>query len=672
MSGHLKRNNAGHLTFTSTGHLAKCEVPAPCVCPEGLDGCYHVAFRLHFKIWNKTDYTVINSGSVSDNCTGSICEETISTGKWGTVILEVTSINSTTFGGSYKILSPLGAPNFTINTDKSVYRPGETVNVNVYTVGITNSLNMSIIDSNGGTLLSNSNMTKNSTNETHWYSSYTLGDAANNGTYVIRASADGGTPSTGNKTFDVLAWRIAATLDRTVYNAGKNVTINVSTSEVHTSLNFTIKIDISDPDDDVVHVTTNGKIVNNDTYSTTYQLPENATGGQYDVLIFINDTKGRTYNTTKKFTIGNTSMLSVTPSSWSVSTEKGGYFNQTFKVKNIGEDTLYNFTIYTGGDLSDYIDTTEKNISDLQSGESSSFIAYMTLNQVGNRTGSIVIENSITKYVVNVTGYLSSPAVVENKIFVAPTMLTVVTIPNKISQHNFTLTTTNTQGASSIVTSVLGNVLGMASVKSVPSNITSSAPGAMVVEMTTYAKEVGSYSGSINISSTAGSAQISPVTIEVIGDLNILSNEKLAELNNFTANITALKSRGKNVSEIESLMNSTKSLLNESASAYNDADYATSKSKYDLALANIQSIGAKINDLQTQVEPPVDYSGIIWTVAIIIVLAIVGIFGYKNKDKIQQMLQQKGKKAEAPKYEEERKEYKKPPYGQGEYRTEYY
>jgi hypothetical protein len=276
---------------------------------------------------------------------------------------------------------------------------------------------------------------------------------------------------------------------------------------------------------------------------------------------------------------------------------------------------------------------------------------------------------------VNVTGYLSSPAVVENKIFVAPTMLTVVTIPNKISQHNFTLTTTNTQGASSIVTSILGDVLGMASVKSVPSSITSIAPGTMVVEVTTYAKAVGSYSGSINISSTAGSAQISPVTIEVIGDLNILSNEKLAELDNFTANITALKSRGKNVSEIESLMNSTKSLLNESATAYNDADYAASKSKYDLALANIQSIGAKINDLQTQVEPPVDYSGIIWAVAMMIVLAIVGIFGYKNKDKIQQKLQElqhKGKKAEAPKYEEERKEYKRPAYGEGEYRTEYY
>ncbi|MBR9682834.1 MAG: hypothetical protein GOV02_04105 [Candidatus Aenigmarchaeota archaeon] len=635
---------------------------------------------MNYKIWNKTSYTTISTGAV-DSCSGATCTRIVNTNNFDedTLILEVTVQNGTLSGGSYKLISTTGASSLDIQTDDDEYRPGDTIDVDVYTTGVANTMKLSVIDPLGSELLENSSMTQSSTDDTHWYKSYTLGEGVENGTYEIEVYSNGDSPIIESEEVDVIAWIIAPSLDKSVYSSGDTVEISVTTTKVHTDLNFTIKINLTDPDDDVTIVEDGflfpGEIPDassNGTFSTDYNLSNTAIGGEYSVNIYINDSYDREFEETLEFTVGSTSLLQVTPSSWEVSTTEGGYFTKEFTVKNIGNETLENFTIYESGDLGAYLDTSEDNISSISEGASKKFNGFMTLNTGGTKAGTITIENSKTKYVINVTGTYLANATKPNEIFVAPSTMSVVLPINKKLEKSFALTTISTDGVKNIAPSITGDIFGIVLIKSAPSNITIAESGTMVIETNTQAKEIGTYTGSIEIASSAGTAKINSITIDIIPDLSVEARARKVELEDLQQNITKLKSRRKNVTEIESLYNTTNILLDEAATRYEEADYDTSKIKYELALSNINSIETKINTLETAQEPAADYSGIIWIVAILVVVIIAGIMIYKNKDKIKQFLQDKGSHRKKDQPKEERKEYYEPVGEQGGYRTDYY
>jgi len=628
--------------------------------------------NMYYRIFNKTDYSSIANGAV-DSCSGSTCTRIIDTDDFNeeTVILEVIAQNSTLYGGAYKLISTSGASSLDIQTDEDEYAPGDTIEVDVYTTGVASMMNLSVIDPEGTELLENSSMTQDSSDETHWSKSYTLGDGVLNGTYEIEVYSNGDSPVIDSEEVDVIAWSISASLDHAIYEAGDDVEVNVTTSRVHDDIDFTIQVNITDPDDDVTVIEEGFDFSGNGTFSTDYTLPNTAVGGEYEVDIYLNDSYDRIYEETLEFTLGATNMLQVTPSTWEISTEDGGYFTQEFTVENIGNETLYNLSIYADGDLEPYLEATIDEIEELEEDETETFEGYMTLNTEGSNSGSFIIENSKTRYVINVTGTYSEGAPKPNEIVVAPTTLSVVLPANKKTEKNFSLATSSTDGAENIAASVIGDIFGIVTVKSKPDNITIGSTGSLVIETNTQAQEPGSYTGSINITSTAGFARISPVTVDIIPDLSVEARAKIVELEELQSNITSLRNRGKNTTEIENLYNTTKSLLNSSASAFEAEDYDSSKIKYELALSNIQSIKTKMNKLETEQGPQADYSIIIWVVAIVVVVAIVGIVLYKNKDKIKKFIEKQTKKKEQPK-QEDRQDYYEPVGGQGGYRTEYY
>jgi len=178
----------------------------------------------------------------------------------------------------------------------------------------------------------------------------------------------------------------------------------------------------------------------------------------------------------------------------------------------------------------------------------------------------------------------------------------------------------------------------------------------MDIEINAANLQTISYTGTIGVNSSVGNLYIT-LNLQIIKNIGTEATALSTKLDSLKANITALEKKGKDVSELNSKYNSTKTKITNAKTSYDSADYQNAQTYYQQASAGYDDLKDSIDTLENE---KTNYSGIIWIVAIIIIIAIVSIAFYKYKDKIFSMFKKQ------PKEEEE---YTTAP---GDYRTEYY
>lgn len=248
---------------------------------------------------------------------------------------------------------------------------------------------------------------------------------------------------------------------------------------------------------------------------------------------------------------------------------------------------------------------------------------------------------------------------------VSPSYFSVITIADKIIEKEFTLENGADVTATYIIVDIPDELSDIVSVKSKPSSISANGADILELEIDTTGLDEDTYSGIIDISSSVGEASITG-TIEVVGDLIAEADALLAELEDLKTEIQDLEAKGKDVSDLWSLYNETEDLLNQAKDDYYDEDYASAKSNIDQARSNISDLRTMINDLKTA---RADYSWLVWTVAAIVIIAVVGVLVWKYRDQVMRFIKRLIERIKGKEEEEVEEYYYKP---KGEYRTEYY
>ena len=411
---------------------------------------------------------------------------------------------------------------------------------------------------------------------------------------------------------------------------------------------------------------------NNDTLTKKYEIPSNASSGRYDVDIFVNDSY-REYSTSLSFLVGGEELI-VSPLEWIVSTDQSGTETKEFTITNGGLETLNNINITEGGELEPYIALTKNNISSLEPDDSETFTAYLNVSLSGNHTGNITVESDDATAVITIELNYTAGAQPQSQLTITPNFISEVTVPGKLFDKNLTLKNKDNVTAINIVEEVIGTAADVLTIVSKPSTLIAQGTGDMVTRIDTTGVSTGTYSGSIKINSSVGSASAT-VNIEVIGNLVTESDLLLIELESYQQNITDLRNRGKNTTEVETIYSEIEVLISDAKISYQAEEYETAKQKYDSASSKLNTLKSKINTLETEQEPPADYSLIIWVFAIVIIVGIVGITFLKYRDKLKDLINKilKKKPKEKPKEEKkEEEEYYYPTGEEEEYRTEYY
>ncbi len=625
---------------------------------------------MYYRIWNMSNFSIIGEGPVNALCNSNhnLCQQIITPSDWGRVILEVVAENSSMiglgkYGGNYKIINPTTG-DFSMATDKDSYTPEEIVVADVYTEGAISGALLTIRKPDGQNLIDSIDMDQ--INATHWSYSYSLEPSSINGNYTLITSV----PEIGNKSkiISVKAWNILSTLDNSSYDIGDNVTITVTTQNVYTDMNFTVSIDVTDPDGNAASFI--DEIENNGTSDTIYSISSNATSGSFSVDILVNDSY-RNYTSTLSFNAGGTA-LSVTPLNWEVVTDTSGIETKKFTITNGGSSTLHDINITEGGELEPYISLTKNNISSLSAGGSTDFTAYLNVSVPGNHTGTITIDSDVARIVIDISLNYNATVQPQSSLVVTPTFISEVTVPDEVFDKSFSLENKDTVSAANIEANLSGTASQVVSIVTKPNTISASGKGTLKARVDTTGTDVGTYSGKINIYSSVGNAQVD-VTIDVIDDLSVEAQTLTLEVQSLQQNITDLKNRGKDTTDIEALYNDALTLLEEASDAYLDKDYPTSKSKYDSAMNKISDLRSSIASLENQQEPPPDYGIVIWVFAIVIVVAIAGITFFKYRDKVTEIINNLlGKKKRGPKEEKRDDDKYYYPSGEEGYRTEYY
>lgn len=504
-----------------------------------------------YRVLDSSSYTTVYSGSLA--CDGNYCSGKITKiMDVKSLVLEVIASNETETGGSFKtIYKEL------LTTDKDRYKPGETIKINFFPSEDVDSANLTIVRPDGSE--ETPAPIPMSKTGSKWSKDYTLGASAPNGTYtIVVESIKEDNVTEFNKTIDVIAWKAVAYINQYSFNVYETLELTVETMETYSSdLNFTVYIDIIDPDDNKVFTTT-GFIEGDDNYSTTYLIQGDHEDGLSKIKVILEDSENRSATLELDFTVNFTEpSLFVTPLTVSELTIAGKIFNKNFTIENTATDVdVTNLIINFSGTLKDFI-------------------------QIKLKPTSIPADSS--------------------------------------SQFKIRIDTTNLSE--------------------------------------------GTNTGTIDIFSQVGSAQIY-LSIEIIGDLYTKAEEKIDELYLLQQNITELESRLVDVTNVTELFNEIEDLLDEVITDFENEDYASAKSKFESAVSKLTGLILDIQDLYTEIP---DYSFIIWEVAIVVVVIIVIVTLFHYRDKIKQLL--KGTKKKEEEEEVEEVYYKE---SKEEYRTEYY
>jgi hypothetical protein len=276
------------------------------------------------------------------------------------------------------------------------------------------------------------------------------------------------------------------------------------------------------------------------------------------------------------------------------------------------------------------------------------YFVSVTANDSVGRTSAVESE-----FFVGVSGEIST-----GEIDMSPSSWSIITIAGKLVSKDFTITNLGTTTAYVIGITVPSSLQGIISALSIPTSIAADGTGALRLNANTAGLSEGIKSGLITVSSSLGNATIS-TSVNIVGDLSAEADDLLDELHVLLPDITNLQQQGKDVSSILDLYNETENLLSDAKDKYAAEDYSAALSKIDQARDNISQLKSDISGMLTA---GADYGLVIWSVAIVIVIAIAGITVYKFRKKILSIFK-RGKE------EEVEEVYTSP---EGEYRTEYY
>ncbi len=277
---------------------------------------------------------------------------------------------------------------------------------------------------------------------------------------------------------------------------------------------------------------------------------------------------------------------------------------------------------------------------------------FITLNDSDGRVANLGLNLSI-----------NSTVVITPSLSINPTLISEITTIGKKIKKSFLLENSADMDSGTLFFNASSNLKDAITTEPTPDSIPANGKGVLLVTIDTTTLSEGYYPGLIDIDSRVGDTKIS-VKLEVLGNLNSKAQDKLDELLYLRNNITNLKERGVNVTEIEDLYDQTKDLLEDVKTDFLNEDYASAKIALQTASTQIENMISMLEELQENI-PAADYSYIIWYFAIGIVVVIIIITVIKYRKKLKR--KKKGKKEEE---EEESEEiYYKP---QKEYRTEYY
>lgn len=619
----------------------------------------------YYKIWNMSEPTILKSGTL--DCTLNSCERVINTSDWDSFVLEVTAYNSSTyFGGSLRIINVTAEIGGNLTTNKSTYKPTEMMVTSLKTGQDLTSADMMIVRPDGTNETPSPIPMYNQSNYSYWLDNYTFGAAAPNGTYTIYVRGFVGSQfASFNDTVDVVPYNVLASLlNKTNYNVGDNLTAKVQITDAYSgNVNISVVMSIIDPQSNVTQIGS-ALISGSNQYNATFKIPSNFSAGNYNLNIYLNDSDNRAFSTNLSFTVNNTGAITITPSFWNITAATD---SKTFVINNTGPTTLSNMTLTVSGNISQYITLNTSSISSLSPSQAAAFYANVSLPQHGFWKGSIAASSGTSSFVIDITANFMT-GTIPNNLVVTPTFLYVVIIPDRTTNQQVTLENTGLTAATGFQTNATGLIAPMVSATQTPSSIAANGQDTLGLKIDTTGEDEGTYDGDVNITSSAGYAILS-VTIDVIGDLSAQATSKLTLLNNLLANITSLESQGKNTTSVRSLYNQTKTLLQDVQTDYNNGDWADAKSKFDTAEQQISSITSMITALATERGP--DYSWVIWTIAFVVIIIIVGITAFKYRNKIKELIDRILKK-EKPQQEQQQQEYYPQESGGGEYRTEYY
>lgn len=277
-----------------------------------------------YKIFN-SKYSKVYSGSLS--CFNNICNGTIiSMPDLGNMTLEVTIAISGKVGGNFKIISEESM----LTTDKNVYKPGDTIQIDFFPTEEITEANLNIIRPDGSKELP-SPIPLEKISSAHWRKLYSLGAIIPNGTYIVTVK----TPkSEYNKTFDVIVWKPYAFLNQYSFYTAENLELTVGVTDVPLGINISVDVEITDPFQTKVLTKTGYIIVG--TYKTSYTIPNDYKNGTSNVIIKLKDSSNRTSTLYLNFSVNSVLQpsLLVSPTAISEITVAGKIIERTIRIEN--------------------------------------------------------------------------------------------------------------------------------------------------------------------------------------------------------------------------------------------------------------------------------------------------------------------------------------------------
>ncbi len=505
--------------------------------------------NVSFKIYNSLSFDFNTTPVITGvlDCYENICNKSINMSGLSYPDIEFDAVNYSTgkVGGAvYYLVSLLYVPPVNFTIDKTIYKPGDVIKIDV--VSNESIDNVSVYIRRPDFTYEVFDLPLTRINSTYFNSNYTLSlNAPNGSSYSIDTTvyALGQYVDTIPKYFDVLAWKAFASTDKYVYNNSQTVTINVNITDSHSlTLNYTVAVNITEPI--------------NFTASNTYEIYRNNSQGNSVHNIF-------------------------------------------YTIPAIGPNATY---------------TVGVSVNDSYGRKFSKSIIFVSYDYSTPLQPNQTIE-PIESLSVN------------------PTFLTLTTLANRTLDRSFALQNNGNISAANFSISIPESIENIVSLVTLLTSIPGNSQADLTLHLTTNNLQKGTYSDTVTINSSVGSAAIS-MNIEIIEDISLNISERRAELNSLRTNITTLKQEGKNTTELEGLETAIENLLNEAELAFNNEDYSAAISKFQLASANVESLKNQLTSLSIASSAP-DYATIIYTAAFIIIVSIVGIALFKFRHRVK-------------------------------------
>jgi hypothetical protein len=640
-----------------------------------------------YKIWNTSDWTVLVTGKASlvagtRSLYGGTVSENVTKAWVGDLVLEVTAHNATypDVGGGFRVIRIAAPLTGTIVTDKPEYQPGEKIKLN-FTVPEPPpnviAAYRTITDPAGQDHCeANRQMKKDGTLFTVKDCSLPADAAAGN--WIINVSfTDGVRWNWTAKTIKVKPYDIELYKNGASFVADEELRLTVEISNSYTAaINFSLVANLTDPNETVWQVG-KGEIMCGDgkcaispgKWEVSWTVPTTAPGGLWTATIYVTDNWTRSLKLEDEFMILTAGVLNVTPRNWLLSVTAPDVYRKNFTITNTGTTTLHNITIRTNITA---IELSRSYIATLAAGKSAGFSANWSAVTYVNLSGSIIVKSNETPaFIIPVQLSYAAELWLPQQLSVDPDYNSTVILPNMTFDTAFTLTNDADILAEDIDVEIGDGLAGIVSVKSKPSTIEAGETASLVLTVDTTGLEPNIYSDIVSINSSVGAANIT-LSLTVIGDLAVAAFELEAELEEIMGNLSVLQEQGHNVTALLDLHESISERLDEVKDAWDGEDWDAAYAAFTAAEDDLGELQRKVAKMQELGPPPGRYGGVIWAIAIVIILTIIAVTVWKFKDKIKELIYKILGKKPPEKKEEVPEEYYYPEYREERYRVEYY